>query len=175
MMWQLLYSILSKKGKTLERGAKANIKYIENRKGKDGAKIQRPLFGANGTMSRLQANEMVDQAEAGSTFFRIKISPDPAKEDREHDLLLREITAKTMDIEEKLGKQIAWIAAIHDDHTDKRHVHVLAIAKARLLPAPHMIEKATQASLEQRQELDRAREHKQKEKERSEAQWERQR
>jgi hypothetical protein len=164
-----------KKGKHERRTAKANIKYIENRTGKDGAKIQRTLFGAQGVMTRLQAYEMINQAEEGSTFFRIKISPDPIQEDKEHDLLLREITAKTMDIEEKLGQQISWVAAIHDDHTDKRHVHVLAVAKARKLPAQEMIRTATEACGAQRKELDLAREQRQKEQERSEAQWEGQR
>ena len=147
-----------KKGRGERSTAKANVKYIENRKGKDGEKIQRPLFTASGQMTRLQAYEMIDKAEAGSTFFRIKISPDPAKEDMEHDLLLREITAKTMAIEERIGKPVSWVAAIHDDHTPKRHVHVLAIAKARLLPAKEMIREATEVCIEQRRELDLARE-----------------
>jgi len=162
-----------KKGKGERATAKANVKYIENRKGKDGANIQRPLFTAYGQITRREADDLIDQAEEGSTFFRVKICPDPVKEDMKHDLLLREITAKTMDIEEKLGKPVTWVAAIHDDHTDKRHVHVLAVAKARLLPATHMIDKATEACLEQRRELDRAREHKAREQEGGE--WERER
>ena len=149
--------------------AKANIKYIENRLGNDGEKIQRPLFTVTGSVTRLQVYEMIDQAEEGSTFFRIKICPDPVKEDTNKDLLLREITEKTLDLEEKIGKPLTWVAAIHDDHTDKRHVHVLAVAKAGLLPAKAMIQQATHSSLEQRRELDQARE-----KERQKGQkWER--
>jgi len=117
---------------------------------------------------------MIDQADAGSTFFRVKICPDPEKEDAKRDLLLREITAKTMAIEEKVGKPVTWVAAIHDDHTDKRHVHVLAITKARLLPAQAMIQTATQACREQRQELDLAREQ-QQEREQEGDEWERER
>ena len=138
--------------------AKANIKYIENRLGNDGEKIQRPLFTVTGSVTRLQVYEMIDQAEEGSTFFRIKICPDPVKEDTNKDLLLREITEKTLDLEEKIGKPLTWVAAIHDDHTDKRHVHILAVTKAQLLPARALIQQATQASLEQRRELDLARE-----------------
>ena len=143
-----------KKGAGERATAKANIKYIENRRGKDGVKIQRPLFHASGQMTRQQAYALINAAEEGSTFFRIKISPDPTKEDREHDLLLREITARTMDIEERIGKPVAWVAAIHDDHTPKRHIHVLAVTKARKLPAPEMIQTATDVCKEQRQELD---------------------
>jgi hypothetical protein len=147
-----------KKGEHERRMAKENIKYIENRLGKNGEKIHRTLFTTTGTLTRLQAYELIDQAEEGSTFFRIKICPDPVKEDTDKDLLLREITEKTMDLEEKIGKPLTWVAAIHDDHTDKRHVHVLAVTKARLLPAKVLIQQATHSSLEQRRELDQARE-----------------
>ena len=163
-----------KKGKGERATAKANVKYIENRRGKDGARISRTLFGIGGQMERRQAYEMINQAEAGSTFFRVKICPDPEKEDKEHDLLLREITEKTMAIGESIGKQVQWVAAIHDDHTPKRHVHVLAVAKARLLPAQEMIHTATQSCLEQRRELDAAREQQQTREREAEA-WERER
>lgn len=147
-----------KKGENERRMAKENIKYIEQRRGKDGEKIQRPLFTTTGSVTRLQVYEMIDQAEEGSTFFRIKICPDPVKEDTNKDLLLRKITEKTLDLEEKIGTPLTWVAAIHDDHTDKRHVHVLAVTKARLLPAKVLIQQATGTSLEQRRELDQARE-----------------
>jgi len=163
-----------KKGAGERSSAKANIKYIENRKGKNGGKIQRPLFNASGQVTRLQAYEMINQAEEGSTFFRIKISPDPAKENMEHDLLLREITIQTMALEETLGKPVSWVAAIHDDHTPIAHVHVLAVTKARLLPAKEMIRIATEASLEQRQELDLRREQT-KEQGKEQPEWERER
>jgi hypothetical protein len=163
-----------KKGTHERGGAKANIKYIEMRRGKDGAKIQRPLFTTTGQVTRLQAYEMVNQAAEGSTFFRIKISPDPVKEDVSDDLLLQEITAKTLDIAEKTGKQISWVAAIHDDHTDKRHIHVLAVTKARKLPAMDMIRRATDACVEQRKELDKARQPEREQKEEGRI-WERER
>ena len=146
-----------KKGKGERALAKANVKYIEMRRGKDGAKIKRSLFTATGQISRQQAYELIDQAEAGSTFFRIKISPDPVKEDANDDLLLKEITAKTLDIEEIIGTPISYVASIHDDHTDKRHIHVLAVTRARKLPARDMIHAATDACIEQRKELDKTR------------------
>jgi hypothetical protein len=163
-----------KKGRNERAAAKANIRYIEHRRGKEGAKIRRTLFGAGGQMSRLQAYEIIDQAAAGSTFFRIKICPDPEKEDAKRDLLLREITEQTMALEDKIGKPVTWVAAIHDDHTDKRHVHVLAITKARLLPAQAMIQTATQACREQRKELDIGREQ-QHTREQEGEEWERER
>lgn len=157
-----------KKGAGERSTAKANIRYIEHRPGKDGQRMTRTLFGAGGAMSRRDAYEMIDRAARGSTFFRIKISPDPAKEDASRDLLLREITEQTMAIEEQLRTPVAWVAAIHDDHTDKRHVHVLAVAKARLLPVQTMKQAASEACFGQRRELERAKEQ---QKAKEEEQW----
>ena len=50
-------------------GAKANIRYIQHRKGRDGATIVRTLFGSDGTMNRGEAYQMIDEAENGSVFF----------------------------------------------------------------------------------------------------------
>jgi hypothetical protein len=138
--------------------AKDHVRYIENRCGKDKARIKRELFGFSGAMERRHAFAMIDQFDQRSNYFRIVLSPDPGREDTGDDLLLPEITARMMDLEERLGKPIAWVAAVHDDHTDKRHVHVLAIADVRLLPAAEMRRLATEACLEQRRELDLARE-----------------
>src|ERR1700676_1073904 len=103
-------------------GAKASIKYIEHRPGKDGAKINRILFGVDGAMGRYEANRIIDEAEKGSTFFRFIISPDPNKEDNEKDLHLREITEKTMhELEERLQTQVAWVGAENSDHAPHRH------------------------------------------------------
>ena len=110
--------------------AKANIKYIQHRPGKDRVKATRTLFGWDGAMGRYEAYRMVDAAAKGSSFFRIKISPDPKTEDTKRDLSLREVTETIMQtFEERIHKQVQWVAAEHDDHTAKRHVHVLAMAR----------------------------------------------
>ncbi len=155
--------------------AKAHIRYIENRRGKDGVRIKRTLFGVGGQMGRHQAYGMIDQAGEESTYFRIVLSPDPVREDTAHDVLLREITGKTMaHVEEHIGKQVQWVAAIHDDHTTKRHVHILAVARERLLPVQAMRQTATNAALEQRRELDAEKEQ-QHTREREGEEWERER
>lgn len=142
-----------------EAAAKAHIRYIQHRPGKEGEKITRSLFGIDGAMERYDAYSMVDAAENGNSFFRITISPDPSTEDTKRDLSLRDVTEHTMQtFEERVRTQIAWVAAEHDDHTPKRHIHVLAIARGRLnredLQA--IRQQATTACREQRQELDRA-------------------
>src|SRR5437879_13032476 len=77
--------------------AKASIRYIEHRRGKEGERITRPLFGSDGLVGRYAAYDMIDSATEGSSFFRFVVSPDPAKEDTKRDLALRVITKTTMD------------------------------------------------------------------------------
>src|SRR2546423_12278499 len=158
------------------RGAKASIRYIEHRPGKDGEKITRTLFGSDGGMGRWQAYRMIDEADKGSYFYRFAISPDPKGEDTSKDLFLREVTEQTMlRLEEQLQKEVSWVAAEHNDHAPHRHVHVVAVVPGRLQVHDFQAlrQTATQAGLAQRQERDLVRQM-QKQKE-QEAQWELQR
>ena len=158
--------------------AKASVRYIEHRPGKDGKRITRALFGSDGLMERYAAYAMIDEAQEGNIFFRFVLSPDPNKEDSEHDLHLREITRSTMNtLEERLGKPVSWVAAIHADHVPHRHVHIVAVIDGRLQKNdfPALTKAATEASLEQRHELDAAREQKERESKQKEAQWVRER
>jgi hypothetical protein len=160
--------------------AKASIRYIEHRRGKDGERVTRTLFNGDGAVGRYEAYRMIDEAEKGSIFFRFIISPDAQTEDTRRDLPLREITEQTMHaLEDHMHKQVSWVGAIHADHTPLRHVHIVAVVPRRLLPhefqaLPQVLRlAATEASLAQRHERDLARE--QKEQEREEAEWERER
>ena len=155
-------------------GAKASIRYMEHRPGKDHEKITRTLFGSDGLMGRWQAYQMIDSAEKGSLFFRFVMSPDTKSEDTAKDLHLRDITEQTMQtLEERLKQQVQWVAVEHNDHAPHRHVHIVAVVAGRLNVQDFQAlrQTATEAALEQRHERDLAREH--KEREREEAQWER--
>jgi hypothetical protein len=113
--------------------AKDFIRYIEHRPGKDHEKTARTLFGDAGAMGRWQAFRFIDEAPKGRYFYRIVINPDPEKEDSERDLPLRELIKATMQtLQERRDTPVAWVAAVHDDHTDKRHIHALAVVKGRL-------------------------------------------
>jgi hypothetical protein len=146
---------------TIPAGAKASIRYIEHRPGKDGAKITRNLFGIDGLMGREQAYRLIDEAEEGSKFYRFILSPDPKQEDTKRDLHLREVTEKTMQtLMARLKQEVAWVAAEHDDHSPLRHVHVVAVVKGKLHTRDFqaMRQRATEAALFQRKERDLARE-----------------
>src|SRR5947209_494986 len=77
-------------------GAKASIRYIEHRPGKENAKITRTLWGSDGKMERSEAYRMIDEAGKGSVFYRFVLSPDPVNEDTNKDLYLRDLTEQTM-------------------------------------------------------------------------------
>ncbi len=153
---------------TRSRGAaKAYVRYITHRPGKDGERTTRELFGIDGRLSRLQAYQMIDRGGRGTRFYRIALSPDPRKEDRLKDLDLREITEQTMmQLQERLqerlsGTAIQFLAAIHADHTAIRHVHILALIGGKLSreDLAALRQAATDVALSHRQERDRHQAH----------------
>jgi hypothetical protein len=163
-----------KKGNTERARAKATIRYIQHRPGKDHERKARTLFGLDGPMGRWQAYRMVDEAEKGRYFYRFVINPDPVNEDKERDLPLREIIEHTMQtLKARTKTPVQWVAAIHDDHTDKRHIHALAIVKGRLnREALEMLrDAATEEAELQRHARDVMREVEAYQQEREEALW----
>ena len=132
--------------------AKATIRYIAHRPGKEHGRINRELWTGDGKLTRQEAYQLIDQAPASSTFFRLVLSPDPRLEDRERELSLRRLTAAVMgQLEERRGTPIDWLATLHEDHTAHRHVHALAIVQGRLSREDlHSLrERATKACREQ--------------------------
>ncbi len=144
--------------------AKASVRYIEHRPGKDGARTQRTLFTAEGKVARSEAYAMIDQAAKNSYFFRFVISPDPKAEDNDKTLLLRELADKTIAaLDDRFQRPLRWVATIHDDHADHRHIHAIAIVPGRLQVQDfqRMRSAATAEAQEQRRHLDAMREQSQ--------------
>jgi hypothetical protein len=156
-----------KRGKVGNAKAKDTVRYIQHRAGKDGERVMRPLFTNDSPMTRLEAYQFIDEAPKGTKFFTIIISPDPTTEDTNHDLDMRQITITTMQtVAEIIQGQgittpVVWVAAVHDDHTEKNHVHALASLQGRLdkPDVRRLIDVTTTACREQRRELDRTLEH----------------
>jgi hypothetical protein len=148
-----------KRGKGERVTAKANIRYIQERPGRDKEKLTRPLFDSAGLIGRHEAYQFIDaEAKKGSFFYRFKLSPDPAKEDTKRDLHMQKLTRSMMQrLEKRLKTTIPWAGALHDDHTDKRHVHILAAIPRRLqrYELETLIKEATTICREQRRDLDR--------------------
>jgi hypothetical protein len=147
-----------KKGATERKVAKANISYIQTRPGRDKERQSRLLFGPSGSMGRAEAHQFINDAPAGTYFYRLKLSPDPMLEDGKRDLNMKKLTRAMMKgLEKRLKTAIPWAAALHDDHTDIRHVHILAAIPKRLqqYDLEFLIREATQACLLQRRFLER--------------------
>src|SRR5688500_12544284 len=112
---------------------KAHLRYITHRRGFDGERITRPLFGKDGALSKQQIYDMIDAARRGVVFHKFVINFHPVKEDTRKDLNLWEITRKTLEqIKTKFGDSVPFVATIHDDHTALRHVHGFFIVDSRL-------------------------------------------
>jgi hypothetical protein len=128
--------------------------------------MYRELFGYDGGMKKEQAYGMFDAAEKGTNFFRLVISTDPKLEDTYKDLQMRAIAIKTIQhLEEKLDLQgkIQFVAAIHNDHTNIRHIHAIVLVPKRLSREEFKVfqdlkHAATAEALRQRQQLDQVRE-----------------
>ena len=147
-----------KKGRGERKITKANIRYIQERPGRDREKLTRPRFDSSGFIGRHEAYQFIDEAaKKGRYFYRLKLSPDPAREDTKRDLDMQKLTRSMMrSLEKRLKTDIPWAGALHDDHTQIRHVHILAAIPRRLqkYELETLIREATKISREQRRELD---------------------
>lgn len=112
---------------------KAHLRYITHRRGLEGERITRPLFGRDGPLSKLQIYEMIDAVRRGAVFHKFVINFHPVNEDTRKDLNLWELTRKTLEhIKTQFGDSVPFVATIHDDHTALRHVHGFFIVEGRL-------------------------------------------
>src|SRR5918995_2295517 len=112
---------------------KAHLRYITHRRGAEGERMSRPLFGRDGPLSKLQIYEMIDAVRRGAVFHKFVINFHPVKEDTRKDLNLWELTCKTLEqIKTQFGDSVPFVATIHDDHTLLRHVHGFFIVEGRL-------------------------------------------
>ena len=103
---------------------KAHLRYITHRRGMEGERMSRPLFGPDGPLSKLQIYDMIDATGRGAVFHKFVFNFHPVKEDTRKDLNLWELTRKTLEhIKTQFGDSVPFVATIHDDHTLLRHVH----------------------------------------------------
>jgi ribosomal protein L37AE/L43A len=143
--------------------AKRSLRYIVHRRSQEQSPITRTLYGEFGQTTKHHAYEAMDRAGKRTTFFRTVISPDPATEDANRDLDLRLLTDATMQrLKFRLqGRPFEYFAAIHTDHSNNRHIHViLLLEKDRLAKTDlkALRQAATANAKEQRRLLDQGQE-----------------
>jgi hypothetical protein len=120
--------------KHAKTSAKATLGYNETRLGKDGAEIERQLFGKSGPLTKEQAERLFESASRNTYFWRMILSPDPNGENAEKNLDLWELSRDAVRwLEERLGREgeIGLIGAEHNDHTEIAHIHAILLIERK--------------------------------------------
>src|SRR5687767_11020688 len=111
---------------------KKTLNYIVHRPGREGEKLTRELFGHTAEAIRKEDAYRRIDAEAGMTFFHLKLNFHPEQEDTRKDLNLRDITRQSIAaLEKRLQRTIPFLAVEHNDHTPLRHIHAILLVKLR--------------------------------------------
>src|SRR5687767_2143217 len=105
------------------------LRYMIHRQDREGEKQTRTLFSREGELNKEEAYQLID-AQKGSVYFHVVLNFDQKREDKRKDLDLRAITKQTITtLEERLARPIRFFAVEHNDHTELRHIHAIAILK----------------------------------------------
>jgi hypothetical protein len=114
---------------------KEHLRYIVHRPGKDREHMSRALFDAFDRTDKAQAYERID-ATKHPLFFKFILNFDAKKEDTFKDLDLQHITRQTLrQLQRLIGRDVPFVAVIHDDHTPLRHVHAIGMVHGRIARA----------------------------------------
>ena len=94
--------------------------------------MTRDLFGHDGERRKAEVYQK-DRRTKGMTYFRIVLNFDPKREDKRRDLDLRAITRQTIRaLEDRLQRQIGFIAVEHNNHGKNKLRHIHAILPIKL-------------------------------------------
>jgi hypothetical protein len=143
---------------------KEHLRYIVHRPGKDRETMTRELFDAFDRTDKAHAYDLIDTTKH-PLFFKIILNFDANKEDTFKDLDLQHITRQTLrEMQRIIGRDVPFVAVIHDDHTPLRHIHAIAmvqgkIAKADFYQLKTLWKTATEEARMQRRQRDRVRDH----------------
>jgi hypothetical protein len=142
---------------------KEHLRYIVHRPGKNREAVTRELFDAFDTTNKTHTYELID-ATRHPLFFKFIINFDAKKEDTCKDLDLQLITRKTLlEMERRIGRDVPFVAVMHDDHTPLRHIHAIGMVQGKIAKADFQKLKtlwltATEEARSQRRMRDRVQE-----------------
>ena len=146
---------------------KRHLRYIIHRPGKEREKLTRELFQDNYlSVTKQYGYDFINGAPKGTRYYKMMINFHPEKEDKYKDLDLQHIASVTIrEMQRRIGRDVPFIATIHDDHakTDLRHIHAICLVRGRLSKKQYATLKtlwqvATAEAREQRRARDRMRE-----------------
>jgi hypothetical protein len=122
---------------TRDRDAiKAHLRYIVHRPGKERERLTRELFHHNyESVTKQYAYDFINGAPRGTVFNKMTINFHPFKENKYKDLDLQHITSLTVrEMQARIGREVPFIATVHDGHADTglRHIHAICLVRGRL-------------------------------------------
>jgi hypothetical protein len=126
--------------------------------------MSRELFDAFDHTDKSRTYERID-AMKHPLFFKFILNFDAKKEDTFKDLDLQHITRRTLrEMQRLIGRDVPFVATLHDDHTPLRHIHAIGMVEGRIAKADFqklktLWQTATAEAREQRRQRDRVREH----------------
>ena len=145
---------------------KRHLRYIVHRPGKEREKLTRQLFTHNyESVAKQRVYDRIDASARNTLFYKLIINLDPQKEDTHKDLDLQHLTSHTIrEMERRIGRDVLFVATIHNDHTPLRHIHGIALVQGRIAKEDFaklktLWQSATQEARAQRRLRDRTREH----------------
>jgi hypothetical protein len=115
---------------------KAHLRYIVHRPSKEKKKLTRELFEHNYLrVTKQSAYDLINTAPKGTVFYKMTINVHPIKEDTHKDLDLHHVTSLTVrEMQLRLGRNVPFVATIHNGHadTDLRHIHAICLVQGRV-------------------------------------------
>jgi ribosomal protein L37E len=116
------------------KGIKASLRYYTHRPTMAGIAGNREIFGKFGPLTKADVYSIIDRQRPGTYFYRLVLSPDPRQEDPHRSLGLERLTRQSLARFARLHRQdlSAFAAVCHTDHSDVRHVHVIACFARKL-------------------------------------------
>lgn len=139
--------------------ARKHLHYMIARKGKNGEEMLRQLFSKDGDVDVAYALDLIENRR--THIFKIILNFDPKTEEDKRNLNLESLTKLLMiEIQERFGKDVAWVATIHDDHTDLRHIHSMVFTNGffKRNDLKYFRDYVTQQALAQRHEREQRQE-----------------
>jgi hypothetical protein len=79
--------------------------------------------------------DFINGAPKGTRYYKMMINFHPEKEDTYKDLDLQHIASVTIrEMQRRIGRDVPFIATIHDGHanTDLRHIHAICLVRGRV-------------------------------------------
>jgi hypothetical protein len=104
---------------------KGHVRYAVHRSDELGQRAYRDVWGPDGARTKDDAYALLDGAERRDYVYRLTLSPDPHADGQRLDL-----PAWTRDVMRQVGPA-RWVAVAHE-HSEHRHVHVVAVSPRRL-------------------------------------------